>query len=166
MKTLILVRHAKSSWDDPRLDDFDRPLNGRGRLSAPAIGAWLRDLGYAPDQALVSASVRTRQTWDLLALESCAPSYARALYHASGFGLRTALSRATGDRVLMLAHNPGIGELASELAAGLPQDPDLARFPTCAAAVFEFAITDWRDLPQRAHRLAGFTLPRRLLDPA
>ena len=66
---LILMRHAKSSWDSPGLDDHERPLNGRGCRSAKAIGAWLNDHGYLPDLVLSSDAERTRETWGIVAAE-------------------------------------------------------------------------------------------------
>jgi phosphohistidine phosphatase len=63
-RTLILIRHTKSDWDDSGLDDHDRPLNDRGRLSAPRIGAWLAEQGFEPDAVLCSTARRTRETWE------------------------------------------------------------------------------------------------------
>ncbi|MBE0695045.1 MAG: histidine phosphatase family protein, partial [Aquamicrobium sp.] len=68
-RTLLLLRHAKSSWDDPALDDFDRPLARRGREAAPRMGREMARRGWLPDLALVSSSLRTRQTWALVAPE-------------------------------------------------------------------------------------------------
>ena len=65
--TLILIRHAKSDWDDPRLTDHQRPLNARGRRAAPRVGAWIADMGLTPQQALVSDAMRTRETWHSIA---------------------------------------------------------------------------------------------------
>ena len=62
-RRLILTRHAKSAWDDPRLEDFDRPLNRRGLRAALELGEWLHSRGYEPDQVLCSSAQRTRETW-------------------------------------------------------------------------------------------------------
>ena len=67
-RTLILTRHAKSSWDAPVASDHDRPLNKRGRKSAPAIGTWLKQNGWLPDEVISSTSARTRETWDRMGL--------------------------------------------------------------------------------------------------
>ena len=61
--TLILTRHAKSDWDDPTLDDHDRPLNKRGRAASLALGRWMADAGWKPDEALVSTAARTAETY-------------------------------------------------------------------------------------------------------
>jgi phosphohistidine phosphatase len=66
-RTLILIRHAKSDWEHPALDDHDRPLNARGQRSAPRIGAWLAAQGLAPDAVLCSTARRTRETWQGIA---------------------------------------------------------------------------------------------------
>ena len=87
MKKLILMRHAKSSWDNPALDDHARPWNGRGRVSADAMGDWLRNRKYTPDQALVSDSARTRETFLRLGF-ICDTSFESALYHASAQGMQ------------------------------------------------------------------------------
>ena len=84
MKRLYLLRHAKSGWDGPEQDDFDRPLSRRGRRSAPLMGRYMRNLGYAPSIALCSPARRTQETWDLVrdALESGTTEEMRPeLYH-------------------------------------------------------------------------------------
>ena len=117
MKTLILMRHAKSDWSTGEESDHARPLNRRGRASALALGNWLRGKGWLPDQVLCSTARRTRETLAGLGLEVEA-DYRDALYHAEVEALLEAVRGATGGTVLIIGHNPGIGELAERLVAG------------------------------------------------
>ena len=149
-RRLILTRHAKSSWDDPDQDDHGRPLNARGRRAALELGEWLHSRGYEPDEVLCSTAERTRETWfrALAAPLEVTPrvSYVDSLYHATPDVMLAALQKATGDCVMMIGHNPGIGELAAMLPAQPPLDPDFRRFPTAATLVVDFQIDDWADL--------------------
>lgn len=164
-KTLILMRHAKSSWKDLSQPDYDRPLNKRGRLSATAMGEWLRSGNWVPDQALVSTSQRTRQTWDMLGFEAPA-TFDPTLYHAMPHQLGTALSSAKGKTVLMLAHNPGMALFASQIVQAEPDHPRFRDFPTCATLVVRFDISNWADLMPNSSHLLGFAIPREVLGRA
>jgi phosphohistidine phosphatase len=163
MKRLVLMRHAKSAWDDPILSDKERPLNERGRESASALGEWLRDKGYLPDIALVSSSERTRETFGLLDLDREA-EFLDALYLASPMGMMQVLEENGGDAetVLMIAHNPGIGALAAELA-GAAADADLSRYPTGATAVFSAESAGWSGVGPGDLKLVDFVVPKSLL---
>jgi phosphohistidine phosphatase len=93
-RTLILIRHAKSDWDDPALSDHDRPLNARGQRSAPRIGAWLAEQGVTPDAVLCSTALRTRETWDGIATqlpEAPEPVFSHGLYHAAPIDMLNAI---------------------------------------------------------------------------
>lgn len=163
-RTLILTRHAKSSWDDPFQNDHDRPLNKRGRKSAPAVGAWLRANGWLPDEVIISTSARTRETWEGMGLQAAAVSYTRSLYHAGPDDMINALFSATGETVLMLGHNPGIAVFASQIVR---QSPDHARFhdyPTCATTVVQFEVSDWAEVNWHSGKVEGFAIPRELLE--
>lgn len=163
MTRLILVRHAKSSWDDPALDDFDRPLNARGRADAPRIGAWLAAGGYLAGQALVSTATRALQTFARLHHGATPPParFLDALYLAEPETLLRALRGAEAETVLMIGHNPGIGAFARRLLAEPPKDAGFEQYPTCATAVIDFA-EDWADLDWRGGTLADFMAPKRL----
>jgi phosphohistidine phosphatase len=119
-RRLILLRHAKSDWPD--VPDRDRPLAKRGRRDAPRIGRWLREHGYQPDVVVVSDATRTRQTWDLVAAElggSPAVRFEPRAYAASALSLLY-LVQELPDRyrtALLIAHNPGLSDLAASLAA-------------------------------------------------
>lgn len=165
MRRLILMRHAKSSWADAGQRDIDRPLNGRGRRSAPLMAAWLRDRGYGVDAALVSSAARTRESWTLAApaLGRVKPKLLPALYHAGVPGMLAALRGAPDvETVLLLAHMPGIGELARLLVMTDPEDPEFDRFPTSATAVLEFDVARWAEVESGTGHLAAFTVPRAL----
>ncbi len=160
MKQLILVRHAKSDWNQD-LPDHHRPLNPRGRDAAPAIGAWLRKNGYLPDEVLCSTAARTRETLELL--DVTAPTrFERALYHAAPETMLEILKSAQGDSVMMLGHNPGIAEFAEEMLQAPPDHPRFAAYPTCATLVARFSIDDWSRLQPHSGTAQAFIVPRDL----
>jgi phosphohistidine phosphatase len=162
-RRLILMRHAKSSWGDPMLSDHARPLNGRGRRSATALGHWLRKHDYLPDQVLCSSSVRTRETLDRLKLD--APTrFLDSLYHASPATMFKELNRAKGACVLMLGHNPGIAGFAEDLVSHAPDHPRFADYPTCATLVVDFDVNDWSDMTQASGAPLAFVIPRELTE--
>ncbi|TPM34087.1 histidine phosphatase family protein [Mesorhizobium sp. B2-2-2] len=121
MKQLLLLRHAKSSWDDPNLPDFDRPLAGRGLKSARLIGRELAARGWLPDRALVSPALRTRETWRLVDAELPAHprvAFSDALYEASATDILGQIRHvdSSNDSLLVVGHNPGLQDLAKQLA--------------------------------------------------
>lgn len=161
MKRLILIRHAKSDWSDPLLQDHDRVLNRRGRRDAPRIGAWLMQNGYLPDHALCSTAARAVETWDRVQAELPAKvntSYLSSLYHASAHQMLEALNGATGDCVAMIGHNPGIAALAEFLAEAPPAHPRFIDYPTAATTVFGLD-GDWTHIKPGAGRVLGFVIP-------
>lgn len=162
-RTLILMRHAKSSWDHPTLSDRDRPLNKRGRGAALALGDWLRDAGWRPDQALVSDAVRTRETFAGLNLPLQA-EFTGALYHANPTDMQLVLEMATGDTVLMIGHNPGISEFAEVLARTPPDHRKFHDFPTGATIVLRFDIDTWDAVDKGQGEVLDFITPRDLTD--
>lgn len=160
---LILVRHAKSAWDDPALPDHARPLNGRGRRSARAIGDWLADRGFLPDEVLCSDAVRTRETWERLSGRLTDPPscrYQSGLYHASAEAMLSVLHRAKGPSVMLIGHNPGIGALAGWLLRQPPDHPDFDRYPTCATLIADFDVGAWHAVAPGQARLVAFVVPR------
>jgi phosphohistidine phosphatase len=167
MKTLILMRHAKSSWSEPQMDDSERPLNKRGRRNASEIGRWLADTGHLPQYAFVSPSTRTRETWQGIAGELQAPraDFLPALYHASAETMLQALKGApdTAASLLMLGHQPGIGDFALRLLPAQIHDPEFARYPTAATAVIAFDADSWSAVGWGNGRLIDFVTPHTLL---
>jgi phosphohistidine phosphatase len=167
-RRLILLRHAKSSWDDPSCDDFDRPLAERGRKAAPRMAAEMARRGLAPDLAIVSPALRTRQTWDLVA--PALPrlpnvTFVPAIYEAEA---ETILDVVRGvpdwsETLLVIGHNPGLEALALDLASPDSDADALARlaekFPTGALALFTVKA-DWSELAARSARLDAFIRPR------
>ena len=146
MKTLLLVRHAKSSWGDQSLPDHERPLNHRGRRDAPRAGARLREQGGAPDVIITSTAVRARSTAGILAealgLESGRIVEDGRLYGATPDGLLE-LVRALDDElgaVMVVGHNPEIGEFASRFS------DEIDDMPTCAVAEFRFDVAGWAEV--------------------
>lgn len=165
MKRLILMRHAKSSWDDARVPDHDRPLNERGRRDAPRIGAWLAARGLTPEAALVSTAARTRETWALLgpAFVEVPMTPRRDLYHATPDEILRALRAAPEVRsLLVLGHQPGIGACAARLPAAPPRDAAFVKYPTAATAVIDLDADAWDAVDWGRGALAHFIVPAAL----
>ena len=170
MKRLLLLRHAKSSWDNPSLADFDRPLAPRGAKAAARMGRELFTRDWLPERALVSPAARTRQTWELVVAElPDAPSthFPEALYDASAERMLGELQRApeTVNTLLILGHNPGLENLARLLVGDKSNAQAQARlrekFPTAALARFMFT-GKWRELGAGAARLTHCIWPKEL----
>ena len=172
MRQLMLLRHAKSTWDDASMPDRDRPLNARGRRSAVVMRQAMRDLGLAPDVVLVSTARRTMETLELLEPFDDAPLIEPmdTLYLANPFQLTAALHGVaeTVRSVLLIGHNPGLHDLALTLAgpvqvaSGTAAARALAAgFPTGALAEFVVAGS-WWDLREGGGRLVRFLTPRML----
>jgi len=162
MKELILMRHAKSDWHSAGLRDHARPLNARGRRSATALGNWLRAQGLIPDQILCSSAIRTQETCQRLKLP-LAPDLHDALYLAEAPQMLRVLRGATGARVLMLGHNPGIAEFAARLVATPPAHERFDDYPTGATLVVRFDIAGWADLTPGTGAVRRFVIPRELI---
>jgi phosphohistidine phosphatase len=144
MDRLILLRHAKAESEAPSGDDFDRPLAARGRREAQAVGVQLAALRLKPDIALVSPALRTRETWELV--EEATPAakvrFDPALYNAEAGAIRRLAEKAGAGTVIVVAHNPGLQELAVRLLRdGAAPAEFLSRaqrhFPPGAVAVFD-----------------------------
>ena len=158
MRALLLLRHAKSSWDDPSADDHDRPLDARGRRAAVLIGAFLAEHAPAPDLVLCSSARRTRET-----LERLSPLLPREpeveiegdLYLAGAGQLLERVARTPDSRscVLLIGHNPGIEELTRFLAGRAPgaaHDRIPPKFSTAALAGFTLPGS-WADVQDDPH---------------
>lgn len=161
VKRVWLLRHAKSSWADPALADHDRPLAPRGRKAAKRIARWATDNGVRPELVLCSTALRARATLDLVLAGLARPEveFEGGLYHASGGDLHERLRMLPGDvaDVLLLGHNPGLHELACELAP-----PGPSAFPTGALAELRLAIDTWPELWPGCAQLGAFAVPRSL----
>ena len=161
-RTLILMRHAKSSWATPDLSDHDRPLNKRGRSSAHAMGAWAKTQGHMPDLCVSSSSTRTLQTFLGLGLD-CPVRFLRNLYHAGPEMMMEVLQDQDAASVLMLGHNPGIADFALRLVAKPPLHPRFADYPTCATTVIYWAAERWSDIEWRLGKVIDFAVPRDII---
>jgi phosphohistidine phosphatase len=162
-KRLALLRHAKSSWDDPDLDDHERPLNNRGRRAAEQMGAYLREVELSPQLVLCSSSLRTRQTLELLSLSRASDVHIEdVLYAASVSTLLGRLRRVDDpvDSVLLIGHNPGIHDLARSLVGaggGIGE-----KYPTAALADLDVTVSSWGQLGPATSVLRTFVAPKDL----
>lgn len=162
-RTLILMRHAKSSWDDFMQPDHARPLNARGRTSAAAMGEWLTDNNYLPDELLCSTAERTRETYARLGVLAATTRYEDALYHAGADVMLGVLQTAQANTVLMLGHNPGIAYFAEMLAHKPANHPRFSDYPTCATTVLSFDIDSWSDVKFSQGTVLNFAIPREVI---
>lgn len=162
-KTLILMRHAKSSWNHPGLDDHDRPLNKRGRRSAEALGNWLRKKGYLPDEVLSSDAIRTKETLGGLRIDPENVEFLPELYRATANQILRALNHATGDAVLVIAHNPGVAGFAQGIVDEPPEHLKFDDYPTGATLVVEFEEDSWDRVKWRGGKVLDFVVPRELI---
>ena len=170
MLTLCLLRHAKSSWDDASIQDFDRPLAPRGEEAAPRMAAYMAAQGLQPELILCSPAVRARQTLALVLPKLAGqPSieFEEGLYLASASALLARIRKVRGNThcLLLVGHDPGMHGLAVELSGrGAPEDlKSLAnKFPTAGLAVISFRVSQWSQVKPKAGRLEQFMTPRRL----
>jgi phosphohistidine phosphatase len=162
MRTLLLLRHAKSDWSDPELADHDRPLNQRGKRNAERMGRLLKDEELLPDLILTSTATRARETVKRVVSAS---GYAgkvektQALYLADPAGYVATLREVEDEysRVMVVGHNPGLEELAQRLTG------TAIRLPTAALVQIAFPLKHWRDLDDQTEGQAlGVWRPREL----
>jgi phosphohistidine phosphatase len=165
-----LLRHAKSDWDDPHLDDFDRPLSKRGQRAGERMRRYFADTEIRPDLVLCSTARRTRATWDLIAPAIHPPPTFKplqGLYLAPASRILTVLRRLPEDcrAVMVIGHNPGIGRVATLLAReGRSLGRMRQKYPTGALAVLTIEVETWRDIRAGRGRLLSFTAPADLED--
>ena len=165
--TLFLLRHAKSAWDSPSLEDFDRPLSERGRREAEWVADLIRTRDIRLSRILCSSAQRTRET-----LAALLPAFrrdtsievTRRLYEAPAERLLTVLREqlVTDQAVMLIGHNPGLESLAGLLTGG--GEPSLIsalrrKYPPAGLAQFEFALEQWSDVGPATGRLVAFDVP-------
>ncbi|MDF1702447.1 MAG: histidine phosphatase family protein [Planctomycetota bacterium] len=164
MKELLILRHAKSSWEEDGLPDHERPLNKRGRKASKRMGRLLAEEGLVPDHILSSTAVRARRTAERAAE---AAGYEgtielrEALYHASPSTIMEVVGTVDShvDRLLLVGHNPGLEVLTGVLTSVYH------RFPTAALMHVRFdGITDWAEAHGRPAELLDVWLPRLLME--
>ena len=170
MKTLTLLRHAKSGWDDPVTRDFDRPLNAKGKRAAQTVGRHLRDLDLAFDHVIASPAIRVGETLDAVVAgygRKLAPVWERRIYLASAATLLDVVHElpADAEHVLLVGHNPGLEDLVlmlvPEAAAGL-RDRVEEKYPTATLAEMTLDIAGWDAATAGAASLTRFVRPRDL----
>ncbi len=163
MKTLLILRHAKSSWDNAYLADHDRPLNARGKADAPRMGRLLAQEDLTPQVIYSSSAERALATAEAVAL-ACgyedALAVRRSLYHADPLDYLEVLQSApeTAQCVMVVGHNPGLEELVEALTG------TAAQMPTAALAQVELPVAQWRDVNEETlGRLVQLWRPRDLV---
>ena len=169
MKTILLLRHAKSDWGDPELTDFDRPLAKRGQKDAPLMGEVVKQLEHVPDLILSSPALRAQETAELVA-EAC--GYKKSIEWVETFytgGCDDSLTTLQGlpasiERVMVIGHNPTIEELAATLlSADMDEewrDEWVVRIPTCGLVCLNFNIIEWSMLEPGDAVLRWFLIPK------
>jgi phosphohistidine phosphatase len=166
MKKLYLVRHAKSSWADMGMDDFDRPLNERGEKDAPHMAKLLKHHDIIPDRMISSPAKRALSTClafaQVLKFDEASIVTDKKLYHASADAILSALAKLkdhTGeeeDVVLLFGHNPGITEFANALL-----NVGIDNMPTCAVVGATLDIDSWADISFGCGKLDSFEYPKK-----
>lgn len=172
MLTLLLFRHAKSSWQVRNQPDAERPLNARGRRAAPLMGRYMAANGLAPDHVLCSSAVRTRETAALALAEmpgAPEPVFLDALYLAAPARMLAEIHKAaaTVKSLMLIGHNPGMHEFVIDLAGsgnGEARRRTREKFPTAALAVLAFDVARWTDVQPGVGRLDLFVTPRLVED--
>ena len=162
MKKLFIVRHAKSSWDFPELDDYDRPLNKRGKKNAPEMGRRLAIRGIKPDSMITSPAKRAAATARRIAEEISFPIndiQKEPLFYLGSLGnMITALQGVSTkiETLMIFGHNPGLTELANYLSGS-----DIYNIPTSGMAEIEFNISTWSEIGKDAGNLVSFDYPKK-----
>ena len=164
-KTLTLIRHAKSSWDNTNLSDFERPLNSRGKHDAPKMGQLIKHELPSIDYVLCSTSQRTRETFALLnqALNIGVSqiSFKNALYHPSPRIMMDLISGLPENvkHVALVSHNPATTEFANQLQ----EERYFDNVPTCGVIHIEFDVSSWKDLSTANGKLVEALFPKEVL---
>jgi phosphohistidine phosphatase len=157
-----MLRHAKSSWDEPAQADHDRPLKKRGIKAAGQMGRLLRDKGLRPERVLCSTAVRARETLRLVLLESGLQpdvEYSERIYHCSPSDFVVALQNVRGaiQQVMLVGHNPGMEEFLFQLTGRNEA------FPTAALARLNIDLSDWSEFSDDTRgRLIDLWRPKEL----
>lgn len=161
MKTIYLIRHAKSSWDLPHLADYERPLNERGKRDAPLMGHRFRARGILPDCLVSSPAARAAETSKIIAGEIGFPesgiTWSRQVYEAGTVSLLKAVEALPdeAESAFLVGHNPGMTYLAEYLTG-----ERILSLPTCAVACIEMDIDSWRLAGRKMGSLAFLDYPK------
>ncbi len=168
MKTLHLLRHAKSDRDDPRIRDPERPLAKRGIKAAKLMAGLMMRTEIKADRVYCSSARRTRETYELIApaLGGAVVSFREDLYLADAGALTRFINDlpAVATSVMLIGHNPGFHDLGIDLVALTSASPDLdhlrEKFPTTALCSVEFTAKTWHEVRPGTGRLLHFIRPR------
>ncbi len=161
MKKLILMRHAKSSWDDSAINDFERPLNTRGKHDAPEMGKRLAKLKILPELMVSSPAKRARKTAKVVAKEIGYPKdkivLRQEIYEAGTSDLLEVIRKFDNShsQVMMFGHNPGFTSLAN-----LISDCRIDNIPTCGVFCVEFPVADWSEITPGCGAMVFFDYPK------
>jgi len=165
-RRLLLIRHAKSSWDLAGVQDHERPLSRRGRRGAAAIGEWLDAHAIRPDEVIHSTAARAVETWERIGRAlgaECEVRAERMLYMASPRTMLEVLRSASGRTVAMVGHNPGCAMFAAGMCRMPSGHPDFNRYPTCGTCILDFEIPAWAEVAAGIGEIADYIVPRQLL---
>jgi phosphohistidine phosphatase len=163
MKTLLVIRHAKSSWDDEGLSDFERPLNERGKRDAPAMAKRLKEKGVNPDLMISSPAKRAlstaRRMANVLDYSEEKIKTERRLYHADSEMIISVLQEIKNKHnlVMVFSHNPGLTDFVNTL---LNNKSIIDNVPTCGAVAFSIEIEDWKELKSKSGKMLFFDYPK------
>ncbi len=160
MKRLILMRHAEAGWHI-NMDDHERPLSASGIHDAKKIGSWLKEKEYVPDEVISSTSVRTRETLSYLFLE-CPQIFEKSLYLADAEQMKSTLKTLLSETVILLAHNPGITELAHDLMNHEEKHENFMDFPAASTLVIDFKADRWSEVKSDSGIFVDFVMPLQL----
>lgn len=164
MKTLYLVRHAKSSWDDPTLPDFDRPLNGRGKVNAPFMGKLLKERQIKIDLILSSSAKRAKKTAEIFAKELNYDIhhivFEESIYEASVPVLLQLIQKQDDavEDMMLFGHNPSLTDFVNLLT-----DSWIDNIPTTGVCAIHFQIKHWQDIKPKSGTLHFFEYPKKHL---
>jgi phosphohistidine phosphatase len=162
MKTLYLVRHAKSSWKYPNLDDFERPLNKRGRKNASFMGSILKKLKVAPDLVISSPANRAATTARIIADTIDYPlekiHYNETIYGSSEYELIQVIQQLDDavTEAMLVSHNPALTDLANTIA-----DTAISNIPTCGVFSVNLNISSWAKIGEQRGKLKFFEFPKK-----
>lgn len=162
MKTILVIRHAKSSWAHPGMSDFDRPLNERGHRDAPMMAERLRQKKIQPDLLVSSTARRAMETCrhfaNTLGYDADNILSLPALYHAPSLTFYDVIRQlpATANTIAVFAHNPGITDFVNSLCDAVRLD----NMPTCGLFAVECPISNWMEFPVAAKSFLFFDYPK------
>lgn len=163
MKNLYIVRHAKSSWDNPFLNDTNRPLNERGKRDAPRMGKRLLEMNILPNFMISSPAIRAISTChtmaEVLGVSSPQIKIERDLYHANPDGILRVVKHIENqhEHVMIFGHNPGLTDFVNALRV---DRSIIENIPTCGVVGFSIEIDSWSDLTWRQGKLLFFDYPK------